>query len=73
VNVVGELQTENKTAAASRGLLATARLSCYYLFYLLSSKRFGLTYMHVAHGHSGKLLLWSIAYFVTFLFDASGL
>jgi len=34
VNVVGELQ-QKRTLAASRGFLAAARLSCYYLFTVL--------------------------------------
>ena len=33
VNVVGELQTEKKTATATRGFLATARLSCNTLIH----------------------------------------
>ena len=34
VNVVGELQRK-RTLAASRGFLAAARLSCYFLLFLL--------------------------------------
>jgi len=36
VNVVGELQPK-RTLAASRGFLAAARLSCYYLYALLTA------------------------------------
>ena len=60
MNVVGELFTPKRTAAASRGFLATARLSC--LIYYFNDFRAISVCWHVAEiffgPHVGAPFLW---------------